>query len=56
MDNIWYYLTAKDMKTWAKNIKDKKLFYQLQFQCLNRVPTLKVSYEKLKKKYERAGD
>ena len=49
--SIWYYLKAEDMKTWAKNIKDKKLFYQLQSQCLHRRPILKDAYEKLKKQY-----
>jgi len=48
---MWYYLKSEDMKTWAKNIKDKKLFYQLQSQCLHRIPMLKQSYLKLKKKY-----
>lgn len=49
---MWYYLTSEDMKTWAKNITDKKLFYQLQSQALHRRPLLKESYLKLKKRYE----
>ena len=49
---MWYYLTSEDMKTWAKNITNKKLFYQLQSQALHRRPMLKVSYLKLKKIYE----
>lgn len=49
---MWYYLTKEDMNTWAKNITNKKLFYQLQSQALNRTPMLKDSYIKLKKKYE----
>ena len=49
MNSIWYYLTAEDMQSWAKKIKDKELFYQLQSQCLNRIPMLKDSYSKLKK-------
>ena len=49
---MWYYLTAEDMKSWAKKIKDKELFYQLQSQALHRRPMLKQSYLKLKKKYE----
>ncbi len=49
---MWYYLTSEDMKTWAKNIKDKKLFYQLQSQALHRRPILKDAYLKLKKRYE----
>lgn len=51
MNSTWKYLTAEDMKTWAKNITDKKLFYQLQSQCLHRRPMLKISYDKLKKQY-----
>ena len=51
MSSIWYYLTSEDMKSWAKNIEDEKLFYQLQSQCLNRIPMLKDSYSKLKKQY-----
>lgn len=50
---MWYYLKEEDMKTWVKNIQDKKLYYQLQSQCLHRIPMLKVSYEKLKKNYDR---
>jgi len=49
---MWYYLTAEDMNTWVKTIADKKLYYQLQSQCLHRRPMLKRSYEQLKKKYE----
>ncbi len=49
---MWYYLKSEDMKTWAKNIKDKKLFYSLQNQCLKRIPMLKESYERLKKQYQ----
>ena len=52
MNSIWYYLTAEDMKSWAKNITDEKLFYQLQQQALHRRPMLKVAYLKLKKKYD----
>jgi hypothetical protein len=52
MNSIWYYLTSEDMKTWAKNITDKKLFYQLQNQCLKRIPMLKQSYERIKKQYQ----
>ena len=40
------------MKTWAKNIKNKKLYYQLQNQCLKRIPMLKESYERLKKQHQ----
>lgn len=47
----WKYLEKEDMNTWAKNIEDKKLFYQLQSQCLQRRPMLKSAYESLKKKY-----
>ena len=49
---MWHYLKSEDMKTWAKNIKDKKLFYQLQNQCLKRIPMLKQSYERLKKQHQ----
>lgn len=49
----WKYLEKEDMQTWAKNIQDKKLFYQLQSQCLQRRPMLKTSYESLKSKYEK---
>jgi hypothetical protein len=49
---MWYYLTSEDMKSWAKNITNKKLFYQLQSQCLKRIPMLKESYERLKKQYQ----
>ena len=49
---MWYYLTAEDMKTWAKNITDKKLYYKLKSQALHRRPMLRVSYEKLKKQYD----
>ena len=49
---MWYYLKAEDMKSWAKNITNKKLFYQLQNQCLKRIPMLKDSDLKLKKRYE----
>jgi len=49
---MWYYLTGEDMKTWAKNITDEKLFYSLQNQSLKRIPMLKESYLKLKKRYE----
>ena len=52
MSSIWYYLKAEDMKTWAKNIKNKKLYYQLQNQCLKRIPMLKTAYERLKKQYQ----
>ena len=48
---MWYYLTAEDMTSWALNIKDKKLYYQLQSQALQRRPMLKTAYEQLKKKY-----
>ena len=51
MNSIWYYLTAEDMKSWAKNITDEKLFYQLQSQALHRRPMLKTSYIKLMKQY-----
>jgi hypothetical protein len=49
--SIWYYLKAEDIKGWVKNIKNKKLYYQLQSQCLHRIPMLKTSYERLKKQY-----
>ena len=49
---MWYYLKSEDMKSWAKNITNKKLFYQLQQQALHRRPMLKVAYLKLKKKYD----
>ena len=52
MSSIWYYLKSEDMKTWAKNITNEKLFYQLQSQALQHRPMLKTSYLKLKKKYE----
>ena len=52
MSSMWYYLTSEDMTTWAKNIRNKKLFYQLQSQALQRRPMLKDSYLKLKNKYE----
>jgi len=52
MNRTWYYLTSDDMNTWAKNINDEKLFYQLLSQSLHRRPVLKTSYLKLKKKYE----
>ena len=52
MNSIWYYLTAEDMKSWAKNITDEKLFYQLQQQALHRRPMLKIAYDKLKKQYD----
>lgn len=50
---MWYYLTAEDMSSWAKNIKDKKLYYKLQSQALSRRPMLKQSYLKLRQEYER---
>jgi len=49
---MWYYLNKEDITGWCKNITDEKLFYQLQSQSIHRIPMLKESYIKLKKKYE----
>ena len=49
---MWYYLKSEDMNSWAKNITDKKLYYQLQSQCLHRRPMLKDAYLRLKKQYD----
>lgn len=48
---MWQYLSNEDMTTWVKNT-NKELYWKLSAQCRARIPMLKVTYLKLKNKYE----
>ena len=48
---MWHYLDNQDMTTWVKKAP-KSLYWKLHSQAIARIPLLKESYIKLKKKYE----
>lgn len=47
---MWHYLTTEDMKEFKK-ILPNKLYWKLSAQALARIPMLKESYNRLKRKY-----
>mgnify|MGYP001152512783 CR=1 FL=1 len=47
---MWYYIKKEDIEFFKGKVGDK-LYYQLLNQSLHRIPMLKTSYEKLKKKH-----
>jgi len=48
---MWHYLDQTDYHTIIKNIKNKKIKYQLYSQYVSRRPMLHSAWIKLKEKY-----
>ena len=48
---MWHYLDQTDYYTIIKNIKNKKIKYQLYSQYVSRRPMLHSAWIKLKEKY-----
>jgi len=49
-NSIWHYLSREDYEEIIKPLpNNSKLKYQLLSQYKNRIPMLKVAYEKLKR-------
>ena len=47
---MWYYITTEDMQ-WFKDKLPKEVYWKLSAQCKARIPMLKVSYKRLKRRY-----
>tara|TARA_R110002153_G_scaffold65159_6_gene174536 strand:- start:1501 stop:1653 length:153 start_codon:yes stop_codon:yes gene_type:complete len=48
---MWYYLKSEDLKL-LKGKVSKELYWKLSAQCRARIPMTKISYNRLKKRYE----
>ena len=47
---MWHYITTEDMQ-WFKDKLAKEVYWKLSAQCKARIPMLKVSYKRLKRRY-----
>ena len=50
--SIWHTITTEDMK-WFKEHLPKETYWKLSAQCRARIPMLKVSYKRLKRRYDK---